>query len=357
MNRIKRRRDAPRTNRRGTRSRRSAYRAPTVRDVSAAADVSVGTVSHVLSNARNVSPETRARVQRAMKRLGYKPNRIAQSLIRRRTMAVGMVIPDVANPFFAELARGAEDVLAGADYALVFGNSDNDAHKERRYIDSFKERQVDGMIVAIASDAESKAILEFAKQTAMVLVDRAFKDWSGDTVLGDNSLGMGLAVNHLVELGHRRIGLVNGDPELSTAKQRRAGFERSLHRHGLEARLIREGRFTLDSGQEQTRDMLALPEPPTAICAANDLLALGALLAAAERNVKVPAELSVVGYDDIAYARLAQPRLTTISQPAYEMGAAAARLLLQRLASPGRRSEHQVVAPRLVVRDSTVGLR
>ena len=326
---------------------------PTVQDVARLARVSVGTVSHVLTGSRYVRPETVRRVEQAIERLGFRPNRVAQALIRQRTNTIGMIIPDVANPFFAELLRGAEEVLGTADYAVVFGNSDNDPRKQQRYVDAFRDHRVDAVIMAVASESDADEIKALASEVPMVIVDRLVPTWDGDSVVGDNHAGMELMVGHLVELGHRRIALVNGNPWLSTARHRREGFEAALRLRGLAAVSVTSGAFTLESGQQQVAGLLRSADRPTAICAGNDLLALGALAAAKEAGLRVPRDLSVAGYDDIAYASLASPSLTTVWQPARSMGAEAARLVLDRLAGGSGPGRQVVMKPRLVVREST----
>lgn len=330
---------------------------PTMQDVADAAGVSLGTVSHVLSGSHPVRPETRERVERAVQVLAFSPNRVARALAGDRSSTIAVLLPDIANPFFAELARGAEDVLGRADYAVVFGNSDNDAGKERRYLSNFGERRVDGVIALTTAGADAQELRQLTAQMPVVLVDRVMRGWRGDTVVGDNEAGMMLAVRHLAQLGHRRIALINGDPGLSTAIERRGGFLRAASDEGLDIRLLSDGAFTYESGFDQARTVLALPVPPTAVCAANDLLALAVLGAAAEMGRRVPRDLSVVGYDDIVFARVASPALTTIHQPAYDMGAAAADLLLERLRKSTERAARRVVMkPQLVVRASTGSL-
>ncbi len=328
-----------------------------MRDVAQVAGVSLGTVSHVLSSAHYVRPETRARVDAAIMELGFRPNRVARALVRHRTNTVGFVLPDITNPFFAELARGAEDVLSEADYAAVLGNSDNDPVKERRYLASFGERGVDGLIVAIAAASHADDVRSLAERIPTVIVDRTLPGWRGDNVVGDNRTGMGLAVRHLSGLGHRRLALINGDAHLSTASERRLGFSQAVVAEGIADVSYSDGAFTFESGYQQAIALLDRSNRPTAVCAANDLLALAVLSAASDRDCTVPDELSVVGYDDIAYAKLASPSLTTVRQPAYDMGAAAARLLLERLRDERRNARRLVVRPQLVVRRSTASPR
>ena len=324
-------------------------RKTTIADVARAAEVSTGTVSHVLSGARNVRPETRARVERVIAELGYRPSTIARALTSRRTRTVGMIVPDVTNPFFADLIWQVERALTDADYALIFGNSANDPERERSYLEGLLQRRVDAAVLVVTADADESLLRRIAEEIPTVHVDRPAG--AADAVVGDNAAGTAVAVGHLVALGHRRIALVNGDERLPTARERRAGFDAALARHGLEAAAHAAGPFTLESGQHLS--LRILEHGPTAVLAGNDLIAMGVLNAASERGVRVPAELSVVGYDDIAYAAFTSPPLTTVRQPGGEMGTETARLLLSRLDGYDGAPRRVVVHPELVVRAST----
>lgn len=325
-------------------------------NVARTAGVSPATVSNVLSGAKSVSPETRARVDRAIVELGYRPNRVARALIEHRTRTIGMVVPDIANPFFAEMTRAAEDVLAEAGYALFLGNSSNEADRERRYLEEFRDRQVDAVIVDATSDNDVEQMRELARRLPVVLVDRVPPGWEGDRVAVDNMKGLRLAVDHLANLGHRRIAFVNGDLAVTNGRERRAGFEVALARLGLAPASMTDGAFTFESGHAQAEYLLSLPTRPTAVCAGNDVLALALLLTAREHGLRVPENISLVGYDDSEYARLASPPLTTVRQRASDLGAAAARIALNRVHG-GKEAPHtQTWEPSLVVRRSTAAV-
>jgi LacI family transcriptional regulator len=324
----------------------------TIRDVARTAGVSVGTVSHVLSGSRTVRPATRARVEAAIAALHYRPSTIARALNRRRTQTIGMVVPDVANPFFADLIREVEQAMADLDHAVVFGNSANDPERERRYLESFLSRRVDAAIVAVTAGSDLDLLRHVAAEVPTVLVDRPVPV-PADTVVGDNRGGLGLAVEHLVSLGHRRVGYLDGDPALGTARERRAGLEEALARHGLEPAAASDGAFTLASGHEQALALLRAAGRPSAVCAGNDLLAMGLLKAAGELGVAVPEDMAVVGYDDIVYAAFTSPPLTTVRQPGRAMGEATARLLEARLRGETGPPRAVTIEPELVVRAST----
>jgi LacI family transcriptional regulator len=323
----------------------------TIVDVARSAQVSTGTVSHVLSGARYVRPETRARVERAIDELGFRPSTFARALTSRRTHTVGMIVPDVTNPFFSDLIWQIERALTEAEYALIFGNSANDPERERRYLESLFSRRVDAAILVVTAGVDQTLLHRLAAEIPTVFVDRSV-DSIADSVIGDNEAGTAAAVDHLVDLGHRRIAFVNGDERLPTGQERRAGVDAALERRGLAPIGRASGSFTLESGYSQMQALLA-GEAPTAVCAGNDLLAMGVLNAAAERGLRVPDDLSVVGYDDIAYAAFTSPPLTSVHQPGRVMGTETARLLLSRLEGYDGEPRRVVVHPQLVVRGST----
>lgn len=264
-----------------------------------------------------------------------------------------MVVPDIVNPIFSQLLEGAEDALADRGYAVLFGSSENDLEKERRYFESFRERQVDGMIVDVATGSEPAALAALRDEIPVVLVDRLTPGWGGDSVLSADEFGMGLAVDHLVQLGHTRIALVNGEPDVSGAVRRGRGFVQQLAHHGLESPWLSEGRFTMSSGREQARAILSSDVDVTAICCGNDVLAMGVLAVMNEQGVDVPGEISVTGYDDIEFAGVVAPSLTTVTQPMRAMGAAAARLLKQRIDEPDEPAHSVTLKGELMVRGST----
>jgi LacI family transcriptional regulator len=328
-------------------------RRPTVSDVARLAKVSVGTVSHVLTRSRYVRPRTILRVERAIKRLQYRPNRVAQSLIRRRTHTIGMLLPNLINPSHVDLLHAVEETLEAEGYAVLFGNSQNSPHREGRYLEAFRDRGVDGVITAIAMDADPSELRKMAGEMPLVMVNRQVPGWDGDCVLCDIATGMRQAVDHLVEVGHRQIAFLNGDTRIQTARFRQAAFEAALRRHRLRPAAVSAGVFSVESGYSQALELLGVGVQATAICAANDVMALGVLEALKKLGIHVPEGLSVVGFNDILYARLASPSLTTVHVPYSEMGTKAARLILERLVTRGKSTQQVTVMPQLIVRHST----
>jgi DNA-binding LacI/PurR family transcriptional regulator len=325
----------------------------TIVDVAKLAEVSIGTVSHVVSGARNVRPETRERVEAAIADLSFHPDSVARAMILQRTQSIGMLVPDITNPFFAELSWSVEQELAGVDHALVLGNSGNDPALEERYLRSFVQRRVDAIIAGVA-DAENLALLQqIGDGVPTVLFDRVVDGAPFDSVLTDSDAGIEAVVRHLVDLGHERIALANADPALPTARARRAALTSHLAARGLELVAEGAGSFTLASGRAMGEELLALDPRPTAIVAGNDLIAMGVLAAARAAGVGVPGELSVVGYDDIAYAEQTAPPLTTVRQPIGEIATRIVELLLSGIEKPRDEPRRLVLAPELIARGST----
>lgn len=326
---------------------------PTIVDVARAAGVSTGTVSHVLSNARRVRPETRERVEAVIARLQFEPDNIARSMIRGRTQTIGMLLPDVTNPFFADLSWLVEQALADVDHALVLGNSANDAAREERYLRSFVSRRFDAIIVAVAATVNLELLTRMGGDLPTVLFDRVVDGAPWDSVLTDNAHGIAAVVDHLVGLGHTRIALAGAGSELPTAAARRTALIERLAARGLELAGEAIGEFTLESGRQLGHALIAHSPRPTAIVAGNDLIAMGILDAAASAGLSVPRDLSVVGYDDIVYAAYTAPPLTTVRQPVERVAAEIVRLLLSRIEDTDAAARSIVLEPQLVLRSST----
>jgi LacI family transcriptional regulator/LacI family repressor for deo operon, udp, cdd, tsx, nupC, and nupG len=329
---------------------------PTLEDVAREADVSVSTVSRVFNKPEKVRPETRTEVKRAVDILGYQPSRVARRLRLKdgKASLIGLVIPDIQNPFFADVSRGVEDVAQEHDYALILSNSDEDPDKQRLAVDTLKTEDVDGVIVPPVSmdDPNVKRLLD--SDIAVVCVDRRMEDVRVDTILSDNRRGAYEATTHLLDLGHRRIGFVGGIPRISTSIDRREGYEQALRDHDvpIDPALIKESDSRRERGKYLTRELLALDRPPTALFTGNNLTTLGALSALNTQGVRVPEEMSVVGYDDVPWAMALNPPPTVIGQPGYEMGSRAAQILLEQFDSPNRSPTVVTLQPKLIDRQS-----
>jgi LacI family transcriptional regulator len=327
-------------------------------DVAREAQVSTATVSHVINDSAYVSPKLRRRVLAAVMSLNYHPNALARGLRTKQTRTVGMIIPDITNPFFPEVVRGAEDILRSEGYSLIVGNSDNHTETEAAYYKTFREKRVDGLLLIIAANDRRPDYLRQHDPRAVpiVFIDRYCRGLPGDSVLADNVKGSAEAVAHLVESGHRRIGIITGPHELVNARMRLEGYERALEQHGIEIdrELIREGRFDIESGYEQAKGLLSLQDPPTAVFVSNGLMTMGCLQAVYESGIRYPDELAIVGFDDLKWFSHTRPQISAVAQPAYDLGATAGDLLLKRisgkLTGPPRR---QILGTHLEIRDSS----
>ena len=331
-----------------------------LKEVAARAGVSTATVSHVTNKSAYVSSTLRERVLKAMRELNYHPNAVARTLKTKKSKTVGIIIPDIANPFFPMVVRGAEDELRHNGYTLILGNSDGDLAKEELYYNTFHSKRVDGMLLIVSPSSSPPEYLRRDKHkdvaTPIVYVDRFHRGLRGDVVMADNAGGSYQAVCHLVDAGHRRIGIITGPLELTNARLRLEGYKRALREHQLPITdpLIRIGKFDVQSGYQETKELLKLAEPPTGVFICNALMSLGFLRALKETGVSCPRDVALVTFDDMDWFDLFQPRITAVSQPAYELGAKAAELLVGRIAGELHGPPcHKILPTKLVIRDSS----
>ena len=331
----------------------------TIRDVAQAAGVSITTVSHVINGTRYVSDEVAGQVRRAMDELGYRPNVVARSLRSGKTRTIGLLLPDSSNLFFAEVSRVIEDVSFQNGYSLIICNTDDNPIKEKSYLDTLLEKQVDG-ILFISASSTSLNIQGIAQNgPPVVVVDREFDGLQADTVLVDNQLGGYLAARHLIQLGHRRIACISGPSERNPSADRLTGFRKAMGEAGLvvDENLFLRGDFRYQSGERCMHELVGLGRPFSAIFVCNDMMAIGAVKAAHNLKINIPRDLSIIGFDDIPLAEAISPSLTTIAQPYAEMATTATQLLLKRLDESRQRQPHSpvervVLQPGLLVRES-----
>ena len=326
----------------------------TIKDVARIAGVSTTTVSHVLNKTRFVSEALLERVNHAIAELNYQPYGLARSLRKKLSGAIGIVIPDNANPFFAEVVRGIEDKCFENGYSVFLCNSDGEPLKERNYLNLLIEKGVDGLVlVSTGDDREEMQLLE-NREIPKVIVDREISSLHMDTVLVDNQEGGYNAAKFLTELGHRKIGCIAGPSNVTPSGQRIKGFKKALEDRGLilDESMIATGDFKSQGGYEGFKKLVHGNVVPTAIFVCNDMMAIGALNAAHELGMNVPKQLSLVGFDDIALASLIIPNLTTIAQPTYELGEAGAKLLLKRIKDKNRPESRIVLKTQLIRRDT-----
>lgn len=326
----------------------------TVKTVAEHAGVAISSVSRVLSGHPDVSESMRARVLDAVAALGYEPDLLARSLREGITRTVGFVVADISNPLFADIASGAEMALRAADYSMVLTNSESDSGSDARHIQVLRQRRVDGLMLSLASE-DDPAILDLLGKVnrPFVLIDRELKDKSGSAVLSDHRRGMRDAVNMLLGLGHRRIGLVLG-PALRFTRERLAGVHEAHHDAGLDPDLIvYEGRLDESHGRSGLSNMLDDARPPTAVITAGNQLLAGALTEIRRRRISMPDQLSLVSCDDVALARLMVPPIAVVRRDTRELGRTAAELLLGQLRDD--ESPRTVVLPTEFVARESIG--
>jgi len=330
----------------------------TIKQVAQVAGVSFTTVSHVLNNTRPVSDEARAAVLAAVEQLHYVPSALARALKCRSTGTIGLIIPNNTNPYFSEVARGIEDSCYAAGYSVILCNSDDDPVKQREYLNVLLTKRCDGLILSALADRDGELLHKM--KVPAVLLDRAPCDLSLDSVAVDNRAGGLLAARHLLGLGRRRIACIAGPQEVGISNERIDGVRGALQDAGVvfDAALCRHSDFSSAGGYAAALELLALPldQRPDALFCCNDLMAFGALRAAAELGIAVPGQLAVVGFDDIDLASFVHPPLTSVAQNTRELGHITAACLLARIADPALPRQQRSVAPVLHVRGSSGGL-
>jgi LacI family transcriptional regulator len=332
--------------------------ASSVRDVALRAGVSVGTVSNVLNHPEKVSPASVERVQRAIDELGFIRNDAARQLRNGRSRTIGMVVLDVRNPFFTDLARGAEDEAAASGLTVTLGNSDENPQREATYLDLFEQQRVYGVVISAYADVTERLVRLKKRGIPAVLVDRSSPDGAFSSVSVDDLAGGRLAVEHLISLGRTRLAFVGGPREIRQVADRLEGARAAVAAHpGVSLEVIEIDALTVIAGRAAGSGIVAraADERPDAIFAANDLVSMGLLQAFAMQgaDVAVPAQIALIGYDDIDFASAAVVPLSSIRQPSALIGKTAVELLLAEAEDPSALSQQVVFQPELVVRAST----
>jgi LacI family transcriptional regulator len=331
---------------------------PTLKEVALRAGVHVTTASRALNPATSslVNAATMRRVQAAARELRYQPNAMARGLKTSRSMSVGVLLPDLTNPLFPPIVRGIEDVLAASGYTTLIANTDNDAERQTTLFDTLRARQVDGIIVATAHREDKLFVDAYNEGTKIVLVNRRIDQSDIPAVTGDDHDGVAMAVRHLIEIGHTRIAHIAGPQNTTTGRSRLRAYRQALEDAGITpdpALVVITNGFTEVEGARATRTMLDSGRPPTAMVAANDMIALGCLDVFSERRLRCPEDLSLVGFNDMPFIDRLTPPLSTVRVPHYQIGAEAARMLLDRLANPDLPAKSITLPATLVLREST----
>ncbi|MBA7630667.1 Ribose operon repressor [subsurface metagenome] len=327
---------------------------PTIKDVANLAGVHPSTVSRVINDDSRISEKTKNKVLLIIKKLGYTPNAIARGLKTKRTHTLGMLIPDITNPFFAEIARGVEDAANKNNFNVILCNTDDKLKKERTYLEILRGKRVDGLILGTAH-IRDKSILELEKKKfPYILVSRNIEGLDKNCVIVDDVAGGIIVTEYLIKLGHRRIAHITGPLTVRAAINRLEGYKFALEKHQIEYKeeLAEEGDFRINGGYQAMKKFLKLSKPPTAIFAANDLLALGAIQAIQKKKYHIPEDFCIIGFDDIRLASFVYPPLTTIRQPMLEMGALAVKMLLKIIEEGEFNQKKEVLVPKLIIRES-----
>jgi LacI family transcriptional regulator len=333
-------------------------RDPTMVDVAKAAGVSIATVSAAVNGSAPVSAELKGRIEKAIRRVGYKANPFARSLKTGTTSTIGLMVADITNPFFTTVVHAIQDIAHRESYSVMLCSSDEDPAKEQTHLRLLSDRRVDGLIVASAGETPELRALVEDRRTPVVLIDRQLPGLETDAVVVDNVQATRDAVGHLIAVGHRRIGLITGRRSLSTGRERYQGYRQALAEAGVrhDAELVVSANFGDAGGYRAATKLLSLAKRPTAIFASNNLSGLGLVRAIHDAGLRFPDDVAVACFDDFEWAEVFQPRLTTIAQPMQAIGQQAMLLLLERLRDPVARA----LPPRLVrlkaelrVRDSS----
>ncbi|MEF3303839.1 LacI family DNA-binding transcriptional regulator [Paenibacillus sp. GYB003] len=331
----------------------------TIYDVAREAGVSIAAVSQVINGKGKISERRRREIVRVMERLNYRPSVIATALAGKRTYTIGLLVPDISNPFFAEIARSVEEQGHRLGYSLVICCTDNKEDRVERYLSLFRSKSVDGIVIGTGigtDDKETIAPLAHGR-IPIVTIARELPGCDGGTVVVDDFAGGRMAAGHLTALGHRRMAVLAESPKLSSSRERIRGFREGLGEAGVElpdaAVVTCGGQPPVAEGKRRASELLRSGDRPTAIFCCNDLLAIGTLQAAKEAGLSVPGDVSVVGFDNTILASVTDPPLTTVAQPIERMGQLAVDLLIRRLANETDEPPRTVLQPELVVREST----
>lgn len=335
---------------------RSYKKNSTLKDLEKATGVSKSTISRVFNNPEKVKTSTLKLVREKAGELGYKPSRVARRLQagQGKAKVIGLIIPDILNPFFAEITRGIEDVAVNNGYALILNNSNEDTDRQRLCLDTLGMEGVDGIILPPVNEDDDYVRELIDGGLNIVCIDRIIKNASVDSIMSDNRKGAYMAVSQLIELGHRQIAFLGSIPALSTTQERFKGYMEALKDQQIEVEeeLILHGDSRQKSGEKLTEKLLAMPNPPTAIFTGNNMITMGAYVALNRHGVTIPDEIALVGYDDVPWADALNPPPTVIDQSSYEMGRRAAEMMLSRIENPEGAPVKLMMEPKIIIRAS-----
>jgi DNA-binding LacI/PurR family transcriptional regulator len=336
--------------------RKSIHSKVTIKDVANKAGVSTATVSRVINNTGYASAESRRKVETSISIMGYTHNTLARSLVTKRTHLIALIIDNISNPFYPQFTLGVEETAEKNGYSVILCNIGSDAEKERNYVKHLTGLQVDGMIFVVSKIRENIYGKQIAINIPVVCLDRQIYIPNSDQVVLDQFWGAYYITKHLIDKGHKRIAHIMGPRDYLTAQDRKEGYSKALEENDIRViqRLIVEGDYTTEYGKIAMNQLLNLENKPTAVFAANDLMAIGAMDAIRKKGFRIPEDIAVAGFDDIPFAALYTPSLTTVSQPTLQMGSLAMQMLIERIKGTASLETREVIfRPAIVVREST----
>jgi LacI family transcriptional regulator len=327
----------------------------TIKDVAKHVGVSTATVSHVINKTRFVSEELIAKVLKAIQELNYHPNAVARSLVKKKTHTIGIIISDILNPFYTAIVRGIEDVTYQSGYNVMLCNTDENPEKEKLYIQVLMEKRIDGLAIATAFQDGVHPLVSQLGTVPLVNIVRKIKGLASDSVVGDNTGGAYQAIDHLIGLGHRRIGIISGPSGLSSGAERLKGCKKAFEDHGIpiDLDLIKFGDFKKESGYTLTQEILQHRNRPTAIFVTNNQMTIGALNALNELETRIPEDISLISFDDMEWYSFHNPPITTVEHSPYQMGKKAGEMLVRRISKKGGKPKGVLFPSNLIVRGST----
>ena len=331
----------------------------TINDIAKMAGVSKGTVSRVINDKiEGVGEEVRERVKHIIDEVGYKPNQLARSIVTSKSKTIGLIIPDITNPFFPKLVRGIEDFAFSKGYTVFLCNSDEDTKKEEYYLCNFIEKRVDGIILAPSRKSSTKLNQLFSDYNRpFAIVDRQIEGLNCDiSVSSDNIKGAYIGVSHLINQGYKNIVFLGGDKELSNTKLRYEGYLKALGENAMQlnSEIVMYGQYTLGAGEELMKELLNKQYEFDAIFAACDLIAIGAIRVLKEHSLKVPGDVAVMGYDNIYISELIEPSLTTVEQKIYEIASKVTQMLIQKIEGEAVLENKILIEPQLIIRETAI---
>lgn len=330
----------------------------TIKDIAKVANVSYATVSRALNNSHEISEKTKKKIKEIADEMGYMPNEIAKGLVTKSSSTIGLIVPDITNPFFSELAQGFEECANKSGFQVFLCNSNWDMEREMRYLTTLYGKRVDGIVITPATNEVDHLSEGFKNMPMVIAAYRPSSDECNYVVIDDYKSAV-IATEYMVKLGHRKIAFIGGREESNTNIDRICGYADTLKKYNIEYKdsYIKNGKYKQDSGYELTKELLLKNETPTAVLAGNDMIALGVIQAIEEFGLKVPENISVVGFDDISYASLDKIQLTTVRQPKYKIGEMCFEILYQMIQNPKDKTHiSKVLEPELIIRKTCKGI-